>query len=375
MFTRLPLTLAIAVANGVYRLVKLFPVRDKVTFISRAHSFTSIDFELLGKAITRASSGTHVVFLNHPLSRLWKFPFQMLTEMYHIATSRAVVIDTYVVAVSVLRHRPQLKVLQIWHALGAFKAFGKMALGRAEGSAASLAHVMHMHENYTFVSAPSVATAEVYRKCFGVDASRIVLAGSPRVDYLRDDVLQRRQRLKLREKYGIPHDSEVVLFAPTFRKDSAVPVDELMSEIDPERFVVLLRKHPLDVRTTVNDARVIVTNESEGVELIAVADHLVTDYSAIVFEASLLNVPSYFWTFDREEYDSKRGFILDFDLEAPGPINSSAAEIARAISAVQDSRRSSSFAAKYVETTHFNNAERLAQLILTADFPADGTNL
>jgi CDP-ribitol ribitolphosphotransferase len=371
VFTRLPLRFAIAVASGIYALAKILPVQDKVTFISRGNSFTSIDFQLLGEAIERERASTHAVFLNHPLSSLWKVPFHMVAEMYHVATSRAVVIDTYIVAVSVLKHRPQLKVLQIWHALGAFKAFGRMAIGRAEGSAEGLAQVMRMHENYTYVSAPSAATAAVYRQCFGIDESRIVLAGSPRVDYLLNDETQQTQREMLTEKYEIPHDRKVVLFAPTFRKNSPIPVDELVSQIDTNRFVVLLRKHPLDDRTVVSDPRVIITDESEGIELLAVADHLVTDYSAIVFEASLRNIPVYFWTFDREEYAVKRGFMLDFDAEAPGPITDSAAEIAHEIATAKPSPRSSAFASKYVETTHFNNADRLAQLLLAADFPAD----
>jgi CDP-ribitol ribitolphosphotransferase len=371
VFTRFTLKFAIAIARGFYALVKIFPVQDKVTFLSRGNSFTSIDFQLLGQAIERERPSTSAVFLNHPLSSLWKVPFQMVVEMYHISTSRAVVIDTYIVAVSVLKHRPQLKVLQIWHALGAFKVFGRMAIGRAEGSAEGLARVMHMHENYTYVSAPSTATAAVYQQCFGIHESRIVLAGSPRVDYLLDDATQRRQREILMEKYEIPRDREVVLFAPTFRKNSAIPVDELARQIDTDRFVLLLRKHPLDDQTVVSDLRVIITDESEGIELLAVADHLVTDYSAIVFEASLRNIPVYFWTFDREEYAANRGFMIDFDTEAPGPITDSAVAIAHEIATAQPSSRISEFASKYVETTHFNNADRLAQLLLAGDFPAD----
>lgn len=364
MLTRLPLTLGIAVARGLYWFIKLLPTRDKVTFISRGNDFTSIDFRLLADAIVGQSPATRVVFLNHPLKSRLAYPFRMVAEMAHIATSRAVVVDTYVIPVSVLNHKPGLIVTQMWHALGAFKAFGLMAVGRAEGSSRDLARAMHMHEKYTYVSAPSNAVADIYRQCFGVDRESIIVAGSPRVDYLTDAVTQANRRFELRQKYGIREGHEVVLFAPTFRKSSGIPVDELAREFDPERYTVVLRKHPLDTTTTVTAANVVVADEREGIELLAIADHLVTDYSAIVFEATLLNIPCYFWTFDRSEYANARGFIIDFDREAPGVLCDAARDIAEAVRSGKSAERSAAFASKYIETTGFNNAERLGGYVL-----------
>lgn len=177
--TRLPLIVGIALANAVYSLLKMLPTSDKVTLISRGNDFTSIDFQLLIEAIRSESPNTRVVVLNHPLRNRLAYPFSMAREMFHIATSRAVVVDTYVIPVSVLAHKPDLIVMQMWHALGAFKAFGQLAVGREEGSPAEIARVMRMHENYTYISAPSAATAEIYRQCFGGDDSRIVIGGSP----------------------------------------------------------------------------------------------------------------------------------------------------------------------------------------------------
>lgn len=362
--TRLPLTIGIALANAVYEVLKLVPTRDKVTLISRGNDFTSIDFRFLTAEIENQSPATQIVVLNHPLRNRLAYPFSMAREMFHIATSRAVVIDTYVIPVSILRHKPGLIVVQIWHALGAFKAFGQLAVGRDEGSSADLARIMRMHQNYTYVSAPSAATADIYRQCFGVDSSHIVLSGSPRVDYLLDADGQSAQRARLREKYNIPRNHQVVLFAPTFRKSSGIPVSELVSSLDTDLYTVLFRKHPLDRLTDTSESAIVVPDEREGIELLAVADHVVTDYSAIAFEAAVIGKPVYFWTFDRADYDAKRGFVLDFDREAPGPINDSAEEIARAIFAGGDTARIRAFARKFVETTTFGNSRRIAEYVL-----------
>ena len=42
--------------------------------------------------------------------------------MYHLATSRACIVDTYIIPVSILKHRDELIIIQIWHALGAIKS-------------------------------------------------------------------------------------------------------------------------------------------------------------------------------------------------------------------------------------------------------------
>ena len=58
----------------------------------------------------------------------------LLGQMAAIASSKAVVIDTYCIAVSLLKQRKETEIIQIWHALGALKRFGRSIAGnRGEG--------------------------------------------------------------------------------------------------------------------------------------------------------------------------------------------------------------------------------------------------
>ena len=58
----------------------------------------------------------------------------MLRQMYHAATSEIVVLDTYCIIISLLKQRKSLKVIQMWHALGAMKKFGYSILDKGEGT-------------------------------------------------------------------------------------------------------------------------------------------------------------------------------------------------------------------------------------------------
>ena len=113
-----------------YAILKLLPIRNKVVLISRNNTTTSIDFHLLSLEIKRQSPNTKVVILNHYMKSKLGHIHDILVEMYHLATSRACIIDSYVIAVSILKHKKSLIIVQIWHALGAIKQFGYMTLDK-----------------------------------------------------------------------------------------------------------------------------------------------------------------------------------------------------------------------------------------------------
>jgi CDP-ribitol ribitolphosphotransferase len=48
--------------------------------------------------------------------------------MYYLATSKVCVTESYCVPISILKHKKELKVIQIWHSSGAVKKFGYQAL-------------------------------------------------------------------------------------------------------------------------------------------------------------------------------------------------------------------------------------------------------
>ena len=55
---------------------------------------------------------------------------------------------------------------------------------------------------------------------------------------------------------------------------------------------------------------------------------LITDYSSIVFEYSLLQKPMFFYAYDLNEYEKKsRGFYVDYCAFVPGPISSTTSEL------------------------------------------------
>lgn len=316
-------------AKLLYAGLKLLPVQRKVVLITREPRQISVDFELLRQAIVRKHPEHRIVLINHR-----KFsPSYMgkaMREMYHLATCQACVVDGYIIPVSILNHRKELEIGQIWHALGAIKNFGHLASGTREGPHPKVAEVMQMHQKYTFVAASGDLPAEIYTAAFGVPRERILPLGMPRVDYLLDEEETASRKDRILQKYPQLTQGRTVLYVPTFRRGKQIPYSRLVDSFDSAQGNLVLVPHPFD-RTEVESRDGVVVDRSFSVlDWLSAADAVITDYSAVTYEAALRNVSLIFWPYDIEDYIRSRGLAVDYRAEVPGPVTESAEEAAAA---------------------------------------------
>ncbi|MCW2496481.1 CDP-glycerol glycerophosphotransferase family protein, partial [Jatrophihabitans sp.] len=66
-------------------------------------------------------------------------------------------------------------------------------------------------------------------------------------------------------------------------------------------------------------------------DLLHCTDIMITDYSSIIYEFSLLERPMLFFAYDKLTYSATRGFHRDFDLAAPGKVVATTDELVKAI--------------------------------------------
>ena len=123
------LKIGIAILNGIYFFIKLFPMNfNKITFISRQNNSVSLDFKMIIEELEKEKKDAKIIVLCRRLEKgtikQIKYSFHMLRQMYHIATSQLVILDSYCITVCILKQKKKLKVIQIWHALGSLKKFG-----------------------------------------------------------------------------------------------------------------------------------------------------------------------------------------------------------------------------------------------------------
>jgi CDP-glycerol glycerophosphotransferase len=71
-----------------------------------------------------------------------------------------------------------------------------------------------------------------------------------------------------------------------------------------------------------------VSGEPDITPVLLLADAMITDYSSVMFDYSLLQRPMVFFTYDWEEYvNNSRGTYFDLSEQAPGPVVRTAEEL------------------------------------------------
>ena len=98
--------------------------------------------------------------------------------------------------------------------------------------------------------------------------------------------------------------------------------------------------------------------------LLSVADLLITDYSAIAFEAALQQKALLFYLYDLEEYrDQNRGLNIDPTKELPQSAATDVQELARLLNTPYDYGALKTFCDRYIETADTHNTARFADFV------------
>ncbi len=116
----------------LYFFLKLLPVKNKILFMSRQNDNPSIDYICLIEELKKRSSNYEIMILckrmkNDGLS-LINYYFYSVRQMYHLATSKVCIVDGYIITISILKHKKDLKIMQLWHSPAAVKKFGFQTL-------------------------------------------------------------------------------------------------------------------------------------------------------------------------------------------------------------------------------------------------------
>ena len=163
----------------------------------------------------------------------------------------------------------------------------------------------------------------IYCKAFyGLDTTIAQVIGLPRNDIYAN--YTNEYMLYLRKKMNIPADKRVILYAPTFREYDKSSSNEIIVSIPVQikrwreelgdNYVLLFRAH-YEVAKGLNiedDDFVREMSEYPQLEdLMIISDLLISDYSSIFFDYSIMPKPMLAFCYDYEKYATERGMYFD----------------------------------------------------------------
>ena len=98
--------------------------------------------------------------------------------------------------------------------------------------------------------------------------------------------------------------------------------------------------------------------------MLKITDKVITDYSSLAMEISLLNIPIYFYTYDYDKYMRNRGVYIDFEKEMPGVISKDIKVIVKAIEdKIWFPQKIEKFSNKYIEKRKTSITKEIVKLI------------
>jgi len=301
--------------------------------------------------------------------------FEMIEFANLIATSKIILLDDFYPNIHNFNLKDETELIQLWHAVGAFKTFGFSRLDKPGGTPQKSPN----HRNYDCAIVSSDEIRRFYSEGFGISYDKVIATGIPRTDIFFDEKYKINIRKKLYKKYPFLEDKKVISFIPTFRgegkEDAFYPLDKFNVEKlfdclnNPDDYFLIIKHHPfvknrMKIPEKYKDHAIDLSNESEVNELLFITDIMITDYSSVIFEAALLDISMLLYAYDLEEYIKERGFYYDYDFLVPGKIISSFERIAESINNNDfEEYKLDTFKNKFFDDLDGKSSQRVVDLI------------
>lgn len=248
------------------------------------------------------------VFSN--LKSTLSYYFSLYEQMVSIASSKVIIVDGYNLPVSLLKHKKGTKVIQMWHALGAIKKFGYQSIGKVDGINPTVARILKMHANYDYVISGSEGMNKYFAEAFNVPIEKVLAIGTPSIEFLKKK--DNKITKKIKEKYPALKNKINVLYSPTFRNEKNYNYEELINNTDFTKVNLIITNH-FKVEERATDPRVINinSNEFQTFDILKIVDYVITDYSALMIDAAVINKKILLYVYDYDEYKKNNGVNLD----------------------------------------------------------------
>ncbi|WP_237026278.1 CDP-glycerol glycerophosphotransferase family protein [Lactobacillus sp. S2-2] len=253
-------------------------------------------------------------------------PFQnnikfALTLIPKLSTAKIIFCDNYFAFLAGFTKSKKTKIVQVWHANGAIKKFGWDDPTTINRSYLDKKRFQKVYNQFDDFVVASKAMGNVFASSYHVDHDKMQYLGYPRSDRLFSNKWINYAQNRVYKAAPELKNKRVILYAPTYRDglDFNPPEDLGRALTADKDAMVVVKLHPVlknqeSKIKQFSDSNICFYNQLSTTDLLSVTDTLITDYSSLAFDFSLLpNAKSIlFFMFDLDKYKSKPGIQNDF---------------------------------------------------------------
>ena len=351
---------------------------NKVLFLEMRFTKLSNSFELIYKALEESGEyDLKCSYVQFNFIRGREFTQRVNEMLKELATAKYVFVDDASLILSSIPLRKETVAINLWHACGAFKKFGRSTAELKFGSSAATLDKYPNYGNLTHVTVSSPEVIWAYEEAMHLPKGIVKATGVSRTDQFYDKKFVESRKQKLYETMPEAKDKKVILYAPTFRGHVATASSP--DRIDFERFcrelgneyVIVCKHHPFvknppiipeELQHFARDLTKYLSIE----DLLCCADICISDYSSLVFEYSLFEKPMIFYAYDYDNYCDWRGFYYDYSEFTPGPVVQTEDELLNSIKNIDtqfDKQKVIDFKEKFMGSCDGHATERIIALM------------
>ncbi|SIT70999.1 CDP-glycerol glycerophosphotransferase family protein [Edaphobacillus lindanitolerans] len=319
------------VFNGYYQFLRVLkPIDpDKVVIVQSRSRQLEGNLKYVHNELLKQRPAAKI----HLISPVNRMNLMLFKELKTIVGAKYVILEDYYLPVYLIKPDKQMKIIQLWHAAGAFKKVGYSTVNTKFGPAESYLKVIPVHSNYTHVYVSSGNIVPNYAEAFNMPPERIHPLGIPRTDFFFEEQAHEKVIKSIKEDHPIiTSDRVIILFAPTYRaadsqKESSVDFIETLKALSNairDDQLIVYRPHPYLVNESMSSlgdlTNVLVAADRSINEWMLVADAFITDYSSAIFEYALLERPLAHYVPDLGEYENSRGLYYPIGTISDGAL-------------------------------------------------------
>lgn len=345
-----------------YRLFCILPIKKRVVFYTQNDSLKPS--ENMRRVIEKLPNVNNSIIAVQPKSYL------SLKDMRILLTSKVIVADGYMDILLKIKKRDKQFLLQLWNSAGAFKRFGLDA-----DNTRSKITERKLHEQYSAVCVTSEECKQYYSHALNLPYDKFLNIGRPDTDRLMSNLGKQTLRDKIYKKHPLLKDKKIYLYCPTFREAEGHKIKfepninwaRIENSLDDNE-IFLIHRHPVMHENLLRGKFYpnVKDYSSEPLnELLSVADVLITDYSSVMFDGVLLNLPIVFYCPDIKKYN--RNFYVRYPIDLPGNVTENGEELIDTIrKSIKEgvSPKAEDFKKRHLSSCDGHSTQRVVDLIL-----------
>ena len=271
-----------------------------------------------------------------------KYYFYSIKGIYNLLTAKYIIHDHCNKVFSVLTSNKRV-MFNLWHGMP-IKAIGQLDENLTKQN--KRIYKYFAKTSYMFV------ISDVYRiilsSMFGMNPNKIYVTGQARTDVMFDNSKQENITKELK----IDTSKQIVIYTPTYKKrlkniDVKTAYDNIfylkdysdqdfLKFLEQNNILLIIKPHPFEQEEFKNNIKKSTLSNNENVrilydedfikndlmlnEIFALSDLMISDFSSVTIDYSMLNKPILYLNNYVDEYKQGRGFILpdNYKIMMPG---------------------------------------------------------